>query len=245
MRRYGLIGKHLSHSFSAEYFTRKFQLEGLSSQCEYRLYELSEIDQVRNLLSDSSICGLNVTIPYKQAIIPFLMELSSEAAEIGAVNCVEVLPGGVLIGHNTDIYGIRLSLDKLLGDFHPKSALILGSGGASKAVRYVVEHRGMRAITVSRTSRNGDITYDELTRQVIDDNLLIINASPVGMFPNCEECPAIPYNFLSHNHYLFDLVYNPAVTQFMKLGALRGAHTLSGIDMLYAQADKAWEIWNR
>lgn len=245
MRRYGLIGRHLSHSFSAKYFAEKFLAEGLRGECEYNLYELPTIDHLPKLLASTrEMCGFNVTIPYKQEIIPFLDRLSDEARAVGAVNCVKVASDGSLVGYNTDIDGVRYSLDKLLGSAHVESALVLGSGGASLAVKYVLRERGIDCLTVSRSSGDDRILYSEVGPEVIARNTLIINASPVGMYPHVDAAPDIPYFLLTPSHFLFDLVYNPTTTEFLRRGALQGTKGLSGIDMLYAQADKAWEIWN-
>lgn len=243
MRRFGLIGKKLGHSFSARYFAEKFEREGLQD-CDYSLYELPEIECVKDFMLKPNLVGFNVTIPYKQQVIPYLDDLHPQAAEVGAVNCVKILPDGRKIGYNTDVDGVRVSLNKLLGGDKVESALILGTGGAAQAVDYVLRERGIELKVVSRDKSRGDLTYDELSQDVMSAHRLIINASPVGMFPACDDAPAIPYAMLSGSHYLFDLVYNPLVTRFMELGAAQGAKTLSGIDMLYAQAESAWRIWN-
>lgn len=243
MRRFGLIGKKLGHSFSARYFAEKFEREGLQD-CDYSLYELPEIECVKEFMLKPNLVGFNVTIPYKQQVIPYLDDLHPQAAEVGAVNCVKILPDGRKIGYNTDVDGVRVSLNKLLGGDKIESALILGTGGAAQAVDYVLRERGIELKIVSRDKSRGDLTYDDLTQDVMSAHRLIINASPVGMFPACDDAPAIPYAMLSGSHYLFDLVYNPLVTRFMELGAAQGAKTLSGIDMLYAQAESAWRIWN-
>ena len=243
MRRFGLIGKKLGHSFSARYFAEKFEREGLQD-CDYSLYELPEIECVKEFMLKPNLVGFNVTIPYKQQVIPYLDDLHPQAAEVGAVNCVKILPDGRKIGYNTDVDGVRVSLNKLLGGDKVESALILGTGGAAQAVDYVLRERGIELKVVSRDKSRGDLTYDELSQDVLSAHRLIINASPVGMFPACDDAPAIPYAMLSGSHYLFDLVYNPLVTRFMELGAAQGAKTLSGIDMLYAQAESAWRIWN-
>lgn len=245
MRRFGLIGRTLGHSFSARYFADKFAREGLAEQCRYDLFELEQVENVKDLLLNTdSLEGFNVTIPYKQQIIPLLDSLSREAREIGAVNCVKVAKDGTLTGYNTDIDGIRISLDELLGSEHIEAALILGTGGASQAVQYVLSERNIPFRLVSRDRSKGDLTYDELTQEVIDSHRLIINSSPVGMYPHCDEAPALPYHLLTSKHYLFDLVYNPERTLFMERGQAQGAHTLSGLAMLYAQAESAWKIWN-
>ena len=244
MKRFGLIGKKLGHSFSAKYFAEKFEREGLQ-ECDYSLYELPEIECVKEFMLTPDLVGFNVTIPYKQQIIPYLDALDAQAREVGAVNCVKIERDGRRVGYNTDVDGIRLSLDKLLGEEKVSAALILGTGGASQAVQYVLRERGIDYKVVSREKDKADLTYDELTQDVMATHRLIINASPVGMYPACENCPDIPYAMLSGSHFLFDLVYNPLTTRFMELGAEQGAATLSGIDMLYAQAESAWKIWCR
>ncbi len=245
MRRFGLIGRALGHSFSAKYFTEKFEREALADECRYDLFELPEIADVEQLIKTTEgLVGFNVTIPYKQQIIPYLNSLSDEARNIGAVNCVKLLEDGSRVGYNTDVDGIRLSLDKLLGAEEVVSALVLGTGGASQAVQYVLAERGISFALVSRDATKGNLTYDDLTPEVMAENRLIINTSPVGMYPHHDQAPNIPYGELTANHFLFDLVYNPERTQFVERGAERGAHTLSGLDMLYAQAESAWKIWN-
>jgi shikimate dehydrogenase len=244
MKRFGLIGKRLGHSFSAKYFAEKFEREGLQG-CDYSLYELPEIECVKEFMLTPDLVGFNVTIPYKQQIIPYLDALDAQAREVGAVNCVKIERDGRRVGYNTDVDGIRLSLDKLLGEEKVSAALVLGTGGASQAVQYVLRERGIDYKVVSREKGKADLTYDDLTQEVMAAHRLIINASPVGMYPACDNCPDIPYAMLSGSHFLFDLVYNPLTTRFMELGAEQGAATLSGIDMLYAQAESAWRIWNR
>ena len=244
MKRFGLIGKRLGHSFSAKYFAEKFERDGLL-ECDYSLYELPEIECVKEFMLTPDLVGFNVTIPYKQQIIPYLDALDAQAREVGAVNCVKIERDGRRVGYNTDVDGIRLSLDKLLGEEKVGSALVLGTGGAAQAVQYVLRERGISYKVVSREKGKTDLTYDDLNQEVMAAHRLIINASPVGMYPACDNCPDIPYAMLSGSHYLFDLVYNPLTTRFMELGAEQGAATLSGIDMLYAQAESAWRIWNR
>lgn len=246
MRQYGLIGQRLGHSFSAQYFAEKFQREGLAEECSYELYELPSIECVVDFIRTTpSLQGFNVTIPYKQQIIPYLDSLSREAQDIGAVNCVKISQDGRTMGYNTDIDGIRFSLDELLQGQSADAALLLGTGGASQAVQYVLAERNIRCSVVSREKSKGDFTYEELSQDVIASHSLIINSSPVGMYPNVDAAPALPYEYLTPQHYLFDLVYNPTTTRFMECGARYGAQTLSGLDMLYAQAEAAWAIWNR
>jgi shikimate dehydrogenase len=245
MRRFGLIGRKLGHSFSAKYFAEKFEREGLSAECEYSLYELSEIGQVEEFVgSTPSLVGFNVTIPYKQQIIPFLDDLSDEARAIGAVNCVKIAPDGHRVGYNTDVVGIRSSLDKLLGDAKIESALILGTGGASQAVQYALSERGIAYDLISRDPAKGNYTYDNLPVEVVESSKLIINATPVGTWPDVEEAPRIPYAYLTPEHHLLDLVYNPPLTQFLAYGQQRGAKIMNGERMFLGQAAAGWVIWN-
>ena len=245
MRRYCLIGRPLGHSFSARYFAEKFAREGLSEVCRYDLCELPSIEALPEMLrSTEGLVGFNVTIPYKQQIIPYLSGMSDEARAIGAVNCVRVSDDGSLVGYNTDVEGIRLTLDSLLGGKQIDAALVLGTGGASQAVQYVLRERNVPYLTVSRDSTKGDVTYEELRGEEMASHHLIINTSPVGMYPHHDQAPDIPYDELDGGHYLFDLVYNPECTLFMERGESRGANTISGLDMLYAQAEAAWRIWN-
>ena len=245
MRRFCLIGRPLGHSFSARYFAEKFAREALSEECRYDLCELPSIEALPEMLrSTDSLVGFNVTIPYKQQIIPYLDAMSDEARAIGAVNCVKVASDGTLTGYNTDVDGIRLTLDKLLGGEQVEAALVLGTGGASQAVQYVLREREIPYLTVSRDKSKGDITYDELSSDVVASHRLIINSSPVGMYPHHDVAPAIPYEVLGAGHYLFDLVYNPERTLFVERGLAQGAHAVAGLAMLYAQAESAWQIWN-
>lgn len=244
MKRYGLIGRTLAHSFSAKYFTEKFRCEGLEGEYSYDLFELPEIECVKQLIHDTpTLAGFNVTIPYKQQIIPYLDALDDEARAIGAVNCVKIADGH-LTGYNTDIAGIRVSLDELLGSAPVDAALVLGTGGASQAVQYVLAQRDIPYSIVSRDAAKGNFTYEDLDSDIMGSHHLVINTSPVGMYPHADQAPQIPYAQLTPDHYLFDLVYNPEQTLFARQGAERGAHTLTGLRMLYAQAEAAWDIWN-
>ena len=241
-RLYGLIGFPLGHSFSARYFTVKFQRENLSGY-EYRNFPLESIRELPAMLENHpGLLGFNVTIPYKQEVIPFLTALSAEAREIGAVNCVKITPQG-LYGHNTDAYGFRKSLLGLIGPMRP-DALILGTGGASKAVGYVLRELGIAYTTVSRSGGPGRLCYRELTAEVMHSHPLIVNATPLGTFPKVAGCPALPYETITPAHFLFDLVYNPPLTEFLRRGKAQGAAICNGYEMLVGQAEKAWEIWN-
>lgn len=239
MRHFGLIGRELGHSFSAKFFNGKFASEGIDA--DYKLFELESIEELKNLLATTPLNGFNVTIPYKESIIPYLSELSTTAREVGAVNCVEVREGK-LIGHNTDAAGIEASLHWLdLAD--GTKALILGSGGASKATQYVLRKLGIEFKVVSRDASRGDITYSELTPEVIAEHKLIINATPVGMSPNVEAAPQLDYEHIGSEHRVFDLVYNPAQTEFLRRAKEQGASTMGGILMLQTQAIASWHIW--
>ncbi len=249
MQRYGLIGRALAHSFSREYFTRKFDREGLADH-RYDLFELPGIDALPGLVSETpDLRGFNVTIPYKESIIPFLHGLDPLAAAVGAVNTVAV-QGGRLLGHNTDVHGFHALVDPLLeslcdpgSDIRPR-ALVLGSGGASRAVAYVLREAGIRFRVVSRDRSRGELTWDMVDRTVISVCRLIINTTPLGMYPDVDGAPPLPYEALTPKHVLIDLVYNPERTRFLKHGEEMGARTVSGLGMLRAQAEAAWGIWS-
>ncbi len=243
MRLFGLIGHPVAHSNSARYFGEKFREEGLSD-CRYDLYDLDSIDALGDLLeAHPDLCGLNVTIPYKRAVIPLLDTLSNEAAAIGAVNCIRRREGR-LEGFNTDVTGLRGALAEFLGAFEPEHALVLGTGGASQAVQYVLAERGIAYDLVSRSPLRGNYTYDNLACEVVAQSHLIINATPLGTWPATDASPRIPYAYLSSAHYLFDLVYNPPLTEFLDFGRQRGARISNGERMFRLQAEAAWEIWN-
>lgn len=241
---YGLIGEKLNHSFSANFFNKKFEDEGIDET--YHLFPLSGIDLLPKLIKDhTNLKGLNVTLPYKEAVIPFLSQLSPEAIEIGAVNVIKIERNDkkiLLKGFNTDCIGFENSLRPLL---HPniKKALILGTGGASKAVAFVLRNLGIQPSFVSRNHNNETITYQNLNEEIIHDNLLIINTTPLGMYPVTENCPDIPYQHLTPEHICYDLIYNPEETQFMKRASRQGATIKNGLEMLERQALAAWEIW--
>jgi shikimate dehydrogenase len=242
MRRFGLIGYPLTHSFSQKYFTEKFGREKIND-CTYSNFSLRSIDELPAVLADPELFGLNVTIPYKQQVIPFLVELSPVVEAIGACNCIRIV-GGRLIGHNTDVAGFERSLHRQLKPYH-RRALVLGTGGASKAVEYVLRKLGIGYRLVSRRPRpdTGDIGYDEIDGELLAEALLIINTTPVGMYPNVGECPPLPYAALTSRHYLYDLVYNPERTLFLQRGAERGAAVENGHEMLIIQAEESWRIW--
>lgn len=244
MRRFGLIGEHLPHSFSGRYFAAKFEREGIAG-CDYSLYELPTIEHLEQLLaSEPPIEGFNVTIPYKQQVMKYLTKLSPEAEAIGAVNCVK-REGEDLVGYNTDIIGFRDSLLTLLGGVRPTHALILGTGGAALAVEYILKELGIGYSVVSRSAAEGRITYADLTQEVVSESRLIVNATPLGTFPNVDSAPDIPYEYITASHFLYDLVYNPPLTKFLASGRSQGAAICNGEAMLVAQAEAAWSIWNR
>lgn len=244
---YGLLGYPLGHSFSRGFFTEKFTKENMNA--EYLNFELPSMDSYVEMLdAHPTLRGHNVTIPYKQQVMPFLNDISKEAKEIGAVNVVKVTydANGTrnLKGYNSDVIGFVESIRPLIKLHHTK-ALILGTGGASKAIRYGLEKKlGISTLTVSRSSRPGCITYEELTPDIISQYTVIVNCTPCGMHPHVDECPPIPYDLLTQKHLLYDLVYNPAETLFMKKGAEHGAAVKNGHEMLILQAIASWEIWN-
>jgi shikimate dehydrogenase len=247
MRTFGLIGFPLSHSFSETYFSEKFFRENIQN-CNYRNFPLERISYLNDLIKNTpDLAGLNVTIPYKESVLGSLDKLDENAAKIGAVNTIKIVHYGDTIitkGYNTDYLGFEISLKPLLNKHH-KAALILGSGGASKAVKYVLNSLGLEYTVVSRTkSDTHSLTYNELNKEVIHSHQVIINTTPLGMHPDIDQAPDIPYELLSPEHLLYDLIYNPAKTLFLKNGAAQGTQTKNGLEMLYLQAEKAWEIWN-
>ncbi len=243
MKLYGLIGYPLGHSFSKKYFTEKFSKEGISD-CEYDNFSIPEIEGLKHVLSDHpQLCGFNITIPHKQAVIAFLDDNSYLPKGLTACNCVKI-EGGKLIGYNTDVVGFEQSLLPLLNNNH-KKALVLGNGGAAEAVKFVLNKLQIGYKVVSRRLHDDtNLTYEDLDENILHDHLLIVNTTPLGTFPKVGECPDIPYQFLSQQHYLFDLVYNPAKTLFLQKGEERGALIKNGSDMLQIQAEESWKIWN-
>jgi len=248
MKKLGLIGYPLGHSFSKKYYLDKFTDEGIQ-HIHYDLYPIADIaDFKREILTDKSFYGVNVTIPYKQSVIPYLDELSPEADEMEAVNCIRIRhteDGKLHVkGYNTDAYGFEMSLKPLLKPHH-KKALIFGNGGATKAVCYTLRKLGINYQIVSRSKGDQTITYQDLTTALIQQHTLLINCSPVGTFPNITEAPNIPYGGITADHLLYDLIYNPEQTQFLTLGKQQGASIKNGYEMLVLQAEKNWEIWNQ
>lgn len=246
MRVFGLIGYPLSHSFSPGYFSDKFARENINDAV-YKLFPLETIESLPQLLlNDRGICGLNVTIPYKQQVIPFLSEIDDTAFKIGAVNTIKVERRNSNIwlkGFNTDFNGV---LESLKGAGHHKNALVLGNGGAAKAVLYALEHLGINYKLVSRTpSSPQQLSYQDITSSLIKENSLIINTTPLGMYPNIDACPPLLYDAIGTEHFIFDLIYNPEETLLLKKAKLKGAKTLNGLLMLHTQAETAWHLWNK
>ncbi|MFT5166098.1 MAG: shikimate dehydrogenase [Saprospiraceae bacterium] len=245
MNLFGLIGYPLSHSFSKKYFTQKFEQEGIAD-CQYELFPLEAVNHFPALLeAHPNLVGLNVTIPYKEQIIPYLDELEKSAAEIGAVNTIKI-KNGKLSGFNTDVFGFETSLKNFVKNNNLKAiskALVLGTGGASKAVTFVLKHLGIEYAMVSRDIKKGDLQYKDLDQSILRDTQLIVNTTPLGTAPGIDSFPDIPYELLNNEHLLFDLVYNPEKTVFLIKGKRMGAHILNGLEMLRGQAEKSWEIW--
>ena len=248
MDKYGLIGYPLGHSFSVTYFNEKFQSENIDA--EYVNFEIPRIEDFMEVIDENpNLCGLNVTIPYKEQVIPYLDELDPDTAKIGAVNVIKIIRQGKgkvkLVGYNSDIIGFTQSIEPLLRPCH-RQALILGTGGAAKAVYHGLENLGIKSVYVSRTKRSNDVlTYRELTPEVMAAHTVIVNCTPVGMYPKVDECPEIPYHLLTSDHLLYDLLYNPNETLFMKKGRMHGSAVKNGLEMLLLQAFAAWEIWQR
>lgn len=242
MRLFGLLGKTLKHSFSKSYFTKKFADLGIEN-CAYENFELAQISELNDLLqTQTSLQGLNVTIPYKEDVIPFLDWQNDIVKEIKACNCIKIVDGK-LHGYNTDVIGFTQSLQPFLKPHH-KQALILGTGGAAKAVQYSLTSLGIEYKMVSRTKTESTIAYEELDKSIIDSHTLIINTSPLGMYPKMDEAPSLPYQHLSSQHLLFDLIYNPEKTLFLQKGEEQGASIANGSEMLVLQAEESWRIWN-
>ena len=245
-RLYGLIGFPLGHSFSQDYFNQKFEAENIAAR--YINFEIPEISDLKNVLArNHNLNGLNVTIPYKQLVIPLLDEMDPEAAEIGAVNVIKFVRRNgrtILKGYNSDIIGFRDSIAPRLTEHH-SHALVLGTGGASRAVSYALRSLGITPQLVSRRPAPGVITYADINPDIIDSHKIIVNTTPLGMYPHVDECPDIPYNLLTTRHLCYDLLYNPDVTLFMKKSADAGAEVKNGLEMLLLQAFAAWHIWQK
>ena len=244
MRKFGLIGKNIAYSFSKSYFKEKFELEQITD-AHYENFDIQDISEFKTILKNNpELKGLNVTIPYKEQVIPFLDKLNKKAAAIGAVNTIKVSKKGKLIGYNTDYYGFKKSIEPHLR-LHHKKALILGTGGASKAIAYALERLHISTEFVSRNkSAIATYSYESLSKELLSEFTIIINCTPLGTHPNTDACPYIPYEFITDMHLLYDLIYNPAETKFLEKGKAKGAMTCNGLMMLHLQAEKAWKIWN-
>lgn len=247
MRKFGLIGYPLSHSFSKGYFANKFSEENILD-CAYDNYALPSIEDFPDLIvSDPELVGINVTIPYKEQVIQYIDELDEDAAAIGAVNTIKITPEKKLIGYNSDVFGFEQSLLSFINKHRistPKRGLILGTGGASKAVEFVFNKLGIEFDYVSRSVKTSAIRYQDINVDVISKVQIIVNTTPLGMSPKLEACPDLPYEYLNDQHLLFDLIYNPEKTVFLKKGEAKGAHILNGLQMLHGQAERSWSIWN-
>lgn len=246
MKTYGLIGHPLGHSFSRSFFNQKFETERIDA--EYVNFDIADIKELKNVLRENpALCGLNVTLPYKTQVIPLLDELDKDAKLIGAVNVVKFMKGLFgklkLKGYNSDIIGFKDSIKPLIKETH-KKALILGTGGASKAVYHGLQQLSIEPLYVSRTKKEGCITYEEITPEIMAEYTVIVNATPLGMAPDVDMAPDIPYDLLSPAHLLYDLLYNPDETLFMRKGEKRGATVKNGLEMLLLQAFASWRIWN-
>jgi shikimate dehydrogenase len=242
MKRYGLIGFPLTHSLSQQYFTQKFIDQGIEN-CVYERFSIPSIVDLYDILkTHPDLCGFNITIPYKKEVLAFLTERSKAVEEVGACNCVKIIDGQ-LIGYNTDVIGFENALMPFLKPTHNK-ALVLGTGGAALAIVYVLQKLGIDFNYVSRTATSGHFTYNDLDASVLASYTLIINTTPLGMFPNIEACPDIPYDLLTPAHHLFDLTYNPAMSTFLTKGMQMGATIQNGQQMFVEQAEQSWRIWN-
>ncbi|WP_291868448.1 shikimate dehydrogenase [Maribacter sp.] len=241
--KFGLVGKDISYSFSRGYFKEKFKNLGLDNY-SYVNFDLETIDAFKVIAENTdSIHGLNVTIPYKELVIPFLQSLDKDAAKIGAVNTIKITKDG-LKGYNTDVHGFKFTILPHIKKHHTK-ALILGTGGASKAVSFVLDELGISHTFVSRKSGENKYAYSDLTKEIMEEHTVIVNTTPLGTHPNVADKPSLPYSFIKPKHLLFDLIYNPEKTAFLKAGELQGATICNGKKMLEIQAEKAWEIWNK
>ena len=243
MRLFGLIGYPLTHSFSKKFFTEKFEKEGLKD-CSYENYPIQSIDMLRDILNIPGLEGFNITIPYKEQVLSFLHESSDVVKRIKACNCVAIR-NGKLIGYNTDVIGFERSLLKNIDRAIHNKALILGTGGSAKAVQFVLTQLGIVSRFVSRKPSAHSFSYEQVTSDLIGEYKLIINTTPLGMYPNIVQAPQLPYDNLTSKHFLFDLIYNPEQTLFLKKGQSKGAKTQNGFEMLVLQAEENWKIWNQ
>lgn len=247
MKNFGLIGRTLTHSFSKGYFSKKFEEENIA-ECSYNLYELQDIQELPFLINSvEGLIGLNVTIPYKEQVIPFLSQLDFSAEKVGAVNVIKIKDKNTLIGYNSDYYGFKNSLEGWLPKgFGIIKAMILGTGGSSKAVKAALDDLNIEYLSISRNSSTSTIDYQTIQEhpEMLHEYRLIINTTPVGMYPNTDAAPDLDYSNLSRHHLLYDLVYNPSETMFLQIGKEKGAKIKNGLEMLHLQAEKSWEIWN-
>ncbi|CAN5394374.1 shikimate dehydrogenase [soil metagenome] len=245
-RIFGLIGQTLKHSFSKNYFTEKFRKENIQD-CSYELFELENINFFSQLISDNlQLVGLNVTIPYKEQVIPYLTQLDASAEKVGAVNVIKINSDQSLTGFNSDYYGFKTSLENWIPQYKKPKALVLGTGGSSRAVFATLKDLGIKYISVSRNATDRSIDYQQLKKrpEILKEHLLVINTTPVGMYPKVDQAPELDYNLINSSHYLYDLVYNPTKTLFLEKGLIKGAKIKNGLEMLHLQAEKSWEIWN-
>lgn len=241
IENFGLIGKDISYSFSKKFFSRKFINEGLNN-CSYENYDINSISELLEVINDTKIKGLNVTIPYKESVIELLNHIDPIAKKIGAVNTIKIDKQNKLLGYNTDYIGFKQSLESNISN--QKRALILGTGGASKAIVYALKTLNIKTLLVSRKKREESINYEDISNQVIKDHTIIINCTPLGTYPNIEECPKIPYQYITERHLCYDLIYNPIKTKFLILSEKEGASIINGNEMLENQAIESWKIWN-
>ena len=240
MKNYGLIGHPLSHTFSPTYFNDKFKEEGIDAN--YKAFDLEDINDLKKLIEDNNLDGVNITLPYKKRVMRFMDELDPFVARAKAVNTVKIVDGQ-LTGYNTDLLAFRKSLRDMLG-YKRAAAIVLGTGGAASAVKGALEVMGIPYLVVSRNTRVGDLTYNGLTKRIFEQYNLIINTTPVGMAPNITEAPDIPYDLLTEKHFVFDLIYNPEKTKFLKKAEAQGCTISNGLEMLHLQAEESWKIWN-
>ena len=241
MKNYGLIGHPLSHTFSPKYFNDKFEKEGI--EATYKAFELEDINDLREFIKDNNLDGVNITIPFKKRVMRFMDEMDPLVSRAKAVNTIKV-QGDKLIGYNTDILGFRKSLRDQIG-YKRAAAIVLGTGGGASAIKGALEVMGIPYLVVSRNTRVGDLTYKGLTKRIFEQYNLIINTTPVGMFPNVDEAPDIPYELLTENHFVYDLIYNPEKTKFLSLAENKGCNVQNGLEMLHQQAEESWKIWSK
>ena len=242
IKNFGLIGKNINYSFSKDYFNKKFKKENIINS-NYQNFDLNKIDDFKDLIKKNNLFGLNVTIPYKRSIIKFLDEIDETAKKINAVNTLIFDKKKGIVGYNTDYYGFKKSLTETFKKI-PENAFILGTGGASSAVEYVLNKINIPYKIVSRNPVSNQIHYKDLNKKILINYSLIVNTTPLGTYPNINKCPDIPYKLLNKTHYLFDLIYNPSTTKFLKLGLKNGTKIQNGYKMLIYQAEKSWELWN-